>query len=326
MKVFITKKIPQIGLTLLEEAGCELVQYTAPENLLQEELIATSRRCDALLVGSPGAVKIDKHFLEQCSNLKVISLMAVGYDVVDVAEATRLKMPIGNTPEVLSLATADTAFLLMLAVSRKAFYQYKNILDGKWKTFEPTANLGFQLDNKTLGIFGLGKIGYEMAKRCKSAFNMKIIYHNRSANNQAEKELGATRVSFDELLNQSDVLSVHTALTPETKGIFNKNIFAKMKPASIFINTSRGAVHNETDLKEALEKGIIWGAGLDVTNPEPMQPDNSLLVMSNVCILPHIGSATVEARNGMARIAAENVIAGLQGKRLPHCVNPEIYC
>lgn len=325
MKVFVTKKIPQIGITLLREAGYEVTEYDSPVNITQEELIATCQSYDALLIGSPGAVKIDKDFLERCRNLKVIALLAVGYDVVDIAEATRLKMPIGNTPDVLSVATADVAFLLMLATSRKAFFQYKRILDGEWKSFDPIANLGFQLDNKTLGIFGLGKIGYEMAKRCKGAFNMKIIYHNRSANANAEKELGATRVSFDELLQQSDILSIHTALTPETKGVFNKEAFTKMKPTSLFINTARGAIHNEVDLKDALDKGLIWGAGLDVTNPEPMLPNNPLLVMPNVCVLPHIGSATVEARNAMARIAAENIIAGLQGKRLPHPVNPEIY-
>jgi lactate dehydrogenase-like 2-hydroxyacid dehydrogenase len=213
----------------------------------------------------------------------------------------------------------------MLAASRKAFYVHKKILKGEWKFFDPTTDLGIELNGKTLGIFGLGKIGFEMAKRCVGAYNMKVIYHNRQHNVDAEKALNAVRVSFDELLQQSDVLSVHTALTAETKGIFNTTAFSKMKPSSIFINTARGAIHNEEDLRAALESGTIWGAGLDVTNPEPMLPDNPLLNMPNVAILPHIGSATVDTRNAMSVIAAKNVIAGLGGARLPHIVNPEIY-
>jgi phosphoglycerate dehydrogenase-like enzyme len=154
---------------------------------------------------------------------------------------------------------------------------------------------------------------------------MKLIYYNRGSNREAEKELGAVKVSFDELLQQSDILSVHSALTDETRELFDKKAFSKMKPTSIFINTARGGIHNEMDLIDALKNALIWGAGLDVTNPEPMKPDNPLLDMSNVAILPHIGSATIEAREGMARIAALNVIAGLKGERLPFPVNPEIY-
>jgi len=164
-----------------------------------------------------------------------------------------------------------------------------------------------------------------LAKRSVAAFGMKIIYHNRSRHPEAEKELKATLVSFGELLEKSDVLSVNTALTPETKGRFNKEVFARMKRTSIFINAGRGAIHQEAELQDALEKGVIWGAGLDVTNPEPMRSDHPLLTMPNVCILPHIGSATEETRAAMALIAAKNVVAGLSGQRLPYIVNPEIY-
>ncbi len=178
---------------------------------------------------------------------------------------------------------------------------------------------------KTLGIYGLGKIGFELAKRCVGAYDMNLIYHNRHSNREAENKLNAVKVSFDELLKQSDVLSVHTALTPETKGRFNKESFGKMKPSSIFVNAARGAIHNETDLIEALNNGIIWGAGLDVTNPEPMLPDNPLLQMPNVAVLPHIGSATIETRTAMSVMAAKNIIAGLKGERIPFIVNPEVY-
>jgi len=170
----------------------------------------------------------------------------------------------------------------------------------------------------------MGRIGMVMAQRCRGAYNMDVIYHNRTRNEEAEKNLNAKWVSFDELLQQSDVLSVHSVLSNETKGIFNKSAFSKMKKNSIFINTSRGGVHNEHDLIDALQNGTIWGAGLDVTNPEPMQRTNVLLNMPNVSILPHIGSATVEARDGMARLAAENIIEFYATGNVPHCVNREV--
>lgn len=323
MKVFVTRAIPETGIKMMKDAGLDITQWLEKRDLTQKELIAYCLNHDALL--SSGANKIDKIFLHKCSHLKVISLLSVGYDNVDIEEATKLCIPVGNTPGVLSGATADTAFLLMLATSRKAFYNYKKIIKGEWEFYDPIVDLGMELSNKTLGIFGLGKIGYVMAKRCVGAYDMKVIYHNRHHNKEAEKKLGAKRVSFDELLQQSDVLSIHTALTNETKGVFDKEAFAKMKPTSIFINTARGAIHNEKDLILALQNKTMWGAGLDVTNPEPMLPDNPLLNMPNVCVLPHIGSATIEARNAMAKIAATNVIAGLKGERLMHVVNEEVY-
>ncbi len=311
------------GLQYLRDAGVEISEWTIKRDLTSNELVEFSSRADALL--SAGGNRIDESFLRSAKHLKVISLHSVGYDNVDIATATVLKIPIGNTPGVLSNATADTAFLLILATSRKAFYMHKTIQNGGWGFFEPTANLGIEIRGKTLGIFGLGKIGFELARRCFFAFGMKIIYHNRGHHREAETELNASRVSFNELLEQSDVLSVNTGLTAETKGIFNQLAFSRMKKTSIFINAARGAIHSETDLKEALEKGIIWGAGLDVTNPEPMSPGNSLLSMPNVCVLPHIGSATEETRAAMSLIAAKNIVAGLKGERLPFVVNPEIY-
>src|SRR5690606_11263768 len=178
---------------------------------------------------------------------------------------------------------------------------------------------------KTLGIYGLGRIGYEMAKMCRFAFEMPVIYHNRGRNEAAEKDLGAKKVSFTELLQTSDVLSIHANLTDETREIFNLEAFQQMKPSSIFINTARGGLHNEPDLRHALETGLIWGAGLDVTNPEPMAADNPLLNMPTVAILPHIGSATYETRMEMMRLTAQNLLAGLNGQRLLSCVNPDVY-
>lgn len=323
MKVFISRKIPQVGIEKLKNAGIELIEWTEKRPLTQPELISFCKQCDGFL--SAGYDKIDSHFLSECRHLKVVALHSVGYDRVDVAAATALKIPIGNTPGVVSEATADVAFLLMLSASRKAFYMHQKIMKGDWKFFEPTENLGVEIKGKTLGIFGMGNIGYEMAKRCVGAYSMKVIYHNRHHNLQAEQDLNAEWVSFDDLLQRSDVLSVHSNLTSETRNKFDKGAFEKMKPSAIFINTARGGVHNEEDLIDALQSGIIWGAGLDVTNPEPMQKDNPLLTMPNAAVLPHIGTATFETRNGMADLASENIIAGLNGKRLPFPVNPEIY-
>ncbi|MEQ1587869.1 MAG: D-glycerate dehydrogenase [Cyclobacteriaceae bacterium] len=321
-KVLITRIIPRLANDLLTEAGFEVTVWDGDGPMTQPQLIERTKKVNALL--SLGADKMDNHFFSQCSHLDIIAQFAVGYDNIDVAEATRKGIPVGNTPDVLSNATADVAFGLMIAVSRKMFYLHKTIEQGGWKQFEPLKNLGIELNGRTLGIFGMGRIGMVMAQRCKGAYNMNIIYHNRNRNTEAESLLGARWVSFDELLQQSDVLSVHSVLTEETRGLFNKTCFSKMKKSAIFINTSRGSVHNEEDLIDALNIGSIWGAGLDVTNPEPMRPDNPLLVMSNAAILPHIGSATEEARTGMARLAAENIIEFYKTGNVPHCVNKQV--
>jgi glyoxylate reductase len=323
MKVFVTRRIHELGVKIMENAGIDVTQWTEKRDLTQTELIEHCKQHNALL--SAGANRIDARVLNECSHLKVIALLSVGFDNVDLAEATRLKIPIGNTPGVLSGATADNAFLLMLATSRKAFYHHKRIINGDWVFFDPMAELGIELKERTLGIYGLGRVGFEMAKRCVGAFNMRVVYCNRHPNEAAEKELNAKAVSFDELLAQSDVLSVHANLTSETRGKFDKSAFAKMKPNSIFVNAARGELHNEQDLTKALSNGTIWGAGLDVTNPEPMRPDNPLLSMPNVAVLPHIGSATVETRIAMTKLAAENIVAGLKNEWLPHVVNPEVY-
>lgn len=318
MKVFISGNIAPIGIKELEENNISVTQWKEKRQITPDELIEACQGQDGLI--SVGPNKIDATFLKACSHLKVVALHSVGYDNVDVATAKALNIPIGNTPGVLSAATADTAFLLMLAVSRKAFYSHQKIIRGEWRNYEPTPDLGIEIQGKTLGIFGLGKIGLEMAKKCIGAYGMQVIYHNRSRNEAAEKEIGAKYVSFEELLGQSDVLSVHTALTPETRDKFTLDVFKKMKPHSIFINTARGGIHNEKDLIKALEEKVIWGAGLDVTNPEPMDKHNPLLTMENVAVLPHIGSATEETRAAMAQIIVKNTLAGLKGEKLPYGV------
>lgn len=321
MKVFATRRISSNGIRMINEAGIELTEWLEKRDLTRDELIQYTRDHDALIVA--GHAKIDKEFLEKCSHLKLIANHGVGYDHIDILEASRLKIPVANTPGILDKATADTAFLLMLAVSRKAIHNHKRILNGQWSFLDPTENLGQEIRGRTLGIFGLGNIGMEMARLCKVAYNMDIIYCNRSNASNAEKELGARKVGFKELLNRSDVLSVHSLLSTGTRGIFDFNAFKEMKASSIFINTARGAIHNEADLSAALQKGLIWGAGLDVTDPEPMDPLNPLLSMENTVILPHIGTATEETRQQMSILIAENLIAAAKGLSIPYLVNPD---
>ncbi len=318
-KVFATMKFPEKGINMLQEEGFEVTVNEKDKPLTRDELIENVMSHNALFCTLSD--KLDKYFLNRCSHLDIISQFAVGVDNIDLEEATRLGIPVGNTPDVLSDATADVAFGLMINVSRKMFYLHKSIGRGNWKHFKPDANLGIEIKNRTLGVFGLGRIGMEMARRCRGAYNMKIIYHNRSRNKMAENEFGANYVGFEELLGQSDVLSVHTNLSAETDGIFNKDAFSRMKPTAIFINTARGRIHNENDLIQALNNGIIWGAGLDVTNPEPMDPSNPLLSMENVAVLPHIGSATRETRNKMSELAAKNIIEYYRGNKIPNLVN-----
>ncbi|WP_316805783.1 D-glycerate dehydrogenase [Pedobacter agri] len=316
MKVFISGNIAPVALQRLEENNISITQWNEDRQITAEELIEACKDQDGFV--SVGPNKINADFLNASKHLKVIALHSVGFDQVDVEVAKKLNIPVGNTPGVLSAATANTAFLLMLAVSRKAFFGYKKIIDGNWVKYEPAQELGIELNGKTLGVFGLGKIGLEMAKKCKAAYNMNVVYHNRSRNEVAEKEIDAAYVSFDELLAQSDVLTVHTALTSETKEKFSMEVFKKMKSNAIFINTARGGIHNEQDLTQALEEKIIWGAGLDVTNPEPMDKNNPLLFMESVAVLPHIGSATEETREAMAGLIVENILAGLKGEKIPY--------
>lgn len=324
MTVFIPRKLPDNVLKPLIDAGHTLKIWRKDRDLTDKELIKACKKADALLF--VGHNQIDAKFLKACSNLKVIALNSVGYNHVDIEEATTQGIAIGNTPGVLSKATADTAFLLMQMVARKALHLHKKILNGNWGTYyHPLEDTGVDLEGKTLGIYGLGRIGYELAKSCQGAFGMKIIYHNRGHNEQAEKDFGAKRVSFNELLKRSDILSVHANLSRETAGMFNKAAFEKMKPSSIFINTARGGLHNEKDLKKTLKNDVIYGAGLDVTNPEPMKADNPLLNLENCVVLPHIGSATVETRTAMLQLCVENILAGLADKPLPYPVNPEVY-
>ncbi|SFW51358.1 Lactate dehydrogenase [Sinomicrobium oceani] len=323
MKVFISRRIPEDVVRLLQQENMEIAYNNSDRKLSREELVEACLEADLLF--NVGSADLNASFMESCKHLKGIALTSVGYDHADLHAATRYGIPVSNTPDVLSKTTADTAFLLMLATSRKAFYWSRQIERGAWKDNGFLYELGIELNRKTLGVFGLGRIGLELAKMAKAAYGMTVIYHNRSRNAEAEELLDARYVSFDELLEESDVLSVHTNLTPETQYRFDAECFRKMKKNAIFINTSRGKVHHEKDLIRALQEGQLWGAGLDVTDPEPMLPENPLLQMPNVCVLPHIGSATLETRTAMATMAAKNLIAVYHGGKMPQVVNKNVY-
>lgn len=315
----ITLNIPEAGIEMLKDEGFQVEVWRHEQPMTPSELIEKSQDVQALLV--TGLDSINKNFLQQCTHLKIISQFGAGYDNIDVTEASKIGVAIGNAPTAMTDATADIAFTLMLAASRKICHLHKSIIADEWGFFNPRAHLGLELKGMTLGIFGMGRIGIEMAKRCQGAYNMKVIYCNRSRNAKGEEVLGARKVSFVELLEQSDILSVHCALNNETQGIFNSEAFKKMKETALFINTSRGPVHQQDDLYQALVSGTIWGAGLDVTDPEPMKSDDPLLFLENVAITPHIGSATVQARDEMSRQAALNIIQYSRGDRVQNLVN-----
>ena len=319
MKVLVSLNFPPLGIEMLKKEGLDVTVWKNDIPMTREQLIQATQEHDVLLSSSIYA--LDADFLERNKHLKLISQFAVGYNNIDTKKAMELGIPVTNTPNAMTDATADIAFGLMMAVSRKMFYMHKKIISGDWGHFRPQANLGMELKGKTVGIFGMGRIGSEFARRCRGAYNMKVIYHNRTPNPEMEKELNASYVSFKELLKESDVLSVHAGLSNETKGLFNADTFSKMKPSAIFINTAIGGLHHEKSLIEALQNHVIWGAGLDVTNPEPMKKDNPLLYMENVAVTPHIGSATVEARNEMSRLAALNIIQFSRGEALTNLVH-----
>lgn len=322
MKIYITRQIPLEMQQLMTNAGHEISMWEGNIAMTNDQIIEASKLCDALLTISQ---PLDADFFTACQHLKVVATNSVGFDHINIKKATEMGIPVGNTPGVLSKATADTAFLLMQMVARKAIFWHKEILADNWGFTQPFDHLGLDLQGKTLGIFGLGRIGFELARAAKGAFEMPILYHNRSRNEAAEADLGACYVSFEELLAQSDVISVHANLNSENKGIFNIDAFRQMKNTAIFINTARGGLHNEEDLLSALEQSIIAGTGLDVTNPEPMAADHPLLNREDAVVLPHIGSATIETRKAMLNLSIQNILAGLAGEKLPSCVNPDVY-
>ncbi|XP_068081191.1 glyoxylate reductase/hydroxypyruvate reductase isoform X2 [Anabrus simplex] len=248
--------------------------------------------------------------------LKVIGTMSVGYDHIDVDEVKRRGIKLGYTPEVLTDAVAELTISLLLATSRRLFEAHQEILSGGWGSWSPLWMCGSGLKGSTVGVVGFGRIGQEVAKRLKTFNISKLIYTSRTEKPEAVA-IGGIHVTLDQLLSESDFIIVTCALTPETKEMFNDELFSKMKPSAIFINTSRGGVVKQESLQRALESGKIKAAGLDVMTPEPLPPDHPLLKLKNCVIIPHIGSATLQARTDMAILTAQNILNGLEKKPLP---------
>jgi glyoxylate reductase len=320
-KVFVTRKIPEVGLRLVLD-NCEAEVWPEPLPPPYEVLLEKVAPCEGLLCLLTD--RIDAQLMAAAPKLKVISNYAVGYDNIDVAAATARGIRVGNTPGVLTDATADFAFTLLCAAARRVVEASQYAREGKWKTWEPTGHLGQDLWGATLGIVGMGRVGYALAYRAHYGFAMQILYYDVQPNEVAEKELGARRVDLDTLLASSDFVSIHTSLSPSTRGMFGPAQFARMKPTAVLVNTARGPIVQTQALYEALRDGQIWAAALDVTDPEPLPPDHPLYSLPNCIIVPHIASATYTSRNKMALLAAENLLAGLRGEKLPHQVNPEV--
>lgn len=268
--------------------------------------------------------KIDERIIDLAPNLKVICNLAAGTDNIDLKACFRRKIPVGSTPGVLTNATADLAVGLILAVNRQIMIAAQDAEAGKWKMWYPDRWLGKDLEGATLGIVGMGKIGTAVAKRAR-VFGMNIIYSGHSDKHEVDVALNAKRVSLEELLEESDIVSLHAPLTSETYHMIDQDALRRMKTSASLINTARGSEVFTEALYEALSGRQILSAGLDVTDPEPLPPGHPLYSLPNCLILPHIGSAYERTRKNMADMTVENLIAGLSGKHLPYCVNPEVY-
>jgi glyoxylate reductase len=282
-----------------------------------EILLEKTRDVDGLicLLTDP----IDKPLIAGAKNLKVISQVAVGVDNIDLDAAAARNIPVGHTPDLLTDATADLAFALILAAARRLGEAIDYAREGHWQTWELTNLLGADVYGRTLGIIGLGRIGQAVAKRA-AGFDMQILYHSRSRVERAERELGVAYVPLDELLSRSDVISLHVPLNDQTRGLIAADQFKMMKSNAILVNTARGDIVDTEALVTALKDHQIAYAALDVTDPEPLPSTHPLYSLPNAIITPHIGSATRKARNAIALLAVENLMAGLEGQPLPEQV------
>jgi glyoxylate reductase len=268
--------------------------------------------------------KVDAPLLAAAPSLRAVSNVAVGYDNIDVQACSARRIPVGNTPGVLTETTADFAFAMLMGLARRVAEADAYVRAGRWRTWSPTLLLGADIHGATLGLVGLGQIGAAVARRARG-FGMRVLYVNRHPRPELETALGLRRVDKATLLAESDFLSLHVPLTPETRHWLGRAELAAMKPGAMLINTARGPVVDQAALAEALAEGRLGGAALDVTDPEPLPMDSPLLKLPNVLIAPHIASASHATRGLMASMAVDNLLAALEGRRPPHCVNPELF-
>ncbi len=320
-RVFITRAIPQKGLDMVKEF-CDVDMWEGELPPSRQELLKRVQGVDGIL--SLLTDRIDGEVLDAAGEgLKVISNHAVGFDNIDVPAATARRIPVGNTPDVLTDATADFSFALMMAAGRRLMEADRYVRDGKWKTWGTMILLGVEMKGATLGLVGFGRIGKAMARRALG-FDMRVIYYDPKEKT-ADPDSNATQVDFETLLEESDFISLHTPLTPDTRHLIDAEALSKMKPSAVVVNTSRGPVVDLDALYEALKSRRIFAAALDVTEPEPLPMDSPLLTLDNLVIAPHIASAGKLTREKMSWMAAKNLISGLKGDPLPNCVNPQVY-
>jgi lactate dehydrogenase-like 2-hydroxyacid dehydrogenase len=322
-RVFVTRRISQEGLDrIAAQTDADIWPHDLPP--ARDELLRRVTGLDGVL--SMVTERVDDEFLERAGpRLKVVSQFGVGVDNIDVGACTRRGVAVGNTPGVLTDSTADAAFALLMAAARRIPEGFDYVRQDRWKAWSPMIMLGSDVHHATLGIIGFGRIGREVSSRARG-FNMKVLYCNRQPlSAEDEQRLGVQRASFDEVLAQSDFISLHVPLTPETHHLMNAQSLAKMKRSAILVNAARGPVVDPDALYDALKNGVIAGAALDVTEPEPIAGDHKLLSLPNCLVVPHIASASVATRGKMTDIAAENLFAGVKGEPLPSCVNPEVY-
>lgn len=321
-RVYVTRQIFPDALDLIEKFA-ELELWPDDEPPSPEQLMEAMSNVDGAIINVMD--RIDAPLLDAAPKLRVLSQVAAGLDNIDIPEATKRDIMVGYTPGVLAKSTADLAFALLLAVARRVVESDKWVREGNWKiSHHPMFWLGSEVNGSTLGILGLGGIGLEMAKR-GLGFDMKVLYHSRTRKRDLEKEYGLKYASFKRVLAESDFLSIHVPLTPQTNHFIGEKQLKMMKPSSILVNLSRGPVVDTDALHQALTKGTIAGAGLDVFDPEPVPTDHPILGLDNVVVLPHIGSASNRSRRDMHLLAARNLVAGLNGDRLEECANPEVY-
>lgn len=318
-KVFVTRKIPDVGVSILQDGGYEVRVNLKDRPLSKKELIKKLKNnaYDAVLCLLTD--KIDAEIFDASPNTKIFANYAVGYDNIDITEAKKRGIAITNTPSVLTESVAEHAFALIFAVARRIVESDSYLRRGKYKGWAPELLLGTELRGKTLGILGAGRIGSRVGV-IGSAFGMKIIYYDVKRSEEMEKENGALfKSDISDVLSEADVVSVHVPLIPETRHLINAERLAKMKPSAYLVNTSRGAVIDETALVEALKRGVIKGAGLDVFEHEPKLA-KGLSKLSNAVLTPHTASATYEARDAMSRLSAESIVDFFQGRALKNRV------
>jgi len=318
--ILVTREIPKQGLDILKKNFKNVIVNTRDRNLTHNELVKMVRGVDAVLCLLSD--RIDAEVISNMDRCKVISNYAVGFNNIDVDEATKRGIIVTNTPGVLTDATADLTWALILAVTRRIVEADKFVRCGRFKGWAPMLLLGTELAGKTLGIIGAGRIGTAVGLRAKG-FKMKVLYFNTHKNEILEEEVGAKKVGLETLLKNSDIITIHVPLTSKTRHLIGEREINLMKKGAYLINTSRGEVVDEMALIKALKKGKLAGAGLDVFEFEPKVP-KELIDLENVVLTPHIGSATVEARTKMSIVAAENIVKVLSGKVPANIVNPEV--